>query len=68
MKKELDIHNYKRRIEHAVRALEASDISEKNKKVIMDFKGFCGLTEMSLARTDRYIGIVNCCGLKPTAF
>jgi len=58
MKKGIDIHDYPRRLALAVRRVEKANISEKNKKAILEFREFCSLTGLSLSRTERYMQIL----------
>lgn len=58
MKKELDIHDYPKKVEQSVNLVKRSDISPRNKKLILDFREFCSMEGMSLARIARYMGIL----------
>lgn len=58
MKKEIDIHDYPRKLEHALRNLRGAPISEINRRHILEFRDFCSTDGMSLARTERYIGVL----------
>jgi len=51
-----DIHNYKRRLENELKRLqEATDISEKNKKAILDFNNFCFSSGIGRSKNQRYV-------------
>jgi integrase len=58
MKKEMDIHDYSRRLNTAVRLVGKAQISERNRKTILDFRDFCSMEDMSLSRIERYMGIL----------
>jgi len=58
MKKEIDIYNYPRKVELAVNLVKQSPISEKNKKLILDFRDFCSLNGIGLPRISRYLGVL----------
>ncbi len=58
MKRKVDIHNYKLRLERSIRQIENSDLSEKNKKLILDFKTHCSLEGLSIGRQERYLGVL----------
>ena len=51
-----DIHNYRRRLENELKRLqEATDISEKNKKAILDFNNFCFSSGIGRSKNQRYV-------------
>ena len=58
MKKEIDIHNYPKKLESAIKLVKNSAISSGNKKLIIDFKDFCSLNGIGLPRMIRYLGIL----------
>lgn len=58
MKNEIDIYNYRRRLDWALKRVKKSEISERNKKAILDFKDFCTMEGMSLSRIERYMQIL----------
>ncbi|MBD3249474.1 tyrosine-type recombinase/integrase [Candidatus Woesearchaeota archaeon] len=59
MKKEIDIHNYPRLLKRAEKNLEKSDISDRNKELILEFRDYCSLEgEIGLPRTIRYLGVL----------
>ena len=59
MKKEIDIHNYPKKLEQTIRLVKETRISEENKKLILDFKDFSSLEGgMGLPRIVRYLGIL----------
>lgn len=50
-----DIHGYKKRFESAVRAIQSSkEISERNRKLILDFLSRCQIDNLSIGRIARY--------------
>jgi len=51
----MDIHNYKRRLERTIERVKESDISEDNKKIILQFYDNCSTESLSLSKTERYI-------------
>lgn len=52
----MDIHNYKGRLERALRRIEnAEDISRGNKKIILKFKDYCISEGIGLAKIERYL-------------
>ena len=53
MKREIDIHNYQRRLESAVKLVEKSKISRRNKELIFAFRDFASLDGLSVARIER---------------
>lgn len=59
MKKEIDIYGYQRKMDSAIRQVECSRISGRNKKIIFDFKDFCGISGIGVPRTVRYLGVLN---------
>jgi integrase/recombinase XerD len=58
MKKEIDIHNYPKKLKSAVALVERSDISDRDKKIILDFRDYCSLNGIGIARTVRYMGVM----------
>jgi len=55
MKNGMDIYNYPRQMECIVKAVKKADISEKNKKIIFEFKDFLSLDGISFPRIIRYL-------------
>lgn len=51
----MDIHNYKRRLERTVDKIKRSNISEENKKWIMQFHDNCFTESLSLSKIERYL-------------
>lgn len=58
MKQELDIYNYPKRLEVALRQLNESTISLRNKELILQFRDFCSLEGIGIPRIERYIGVL----------
>jgi integrase/recombinase XerD len=58
MKKGFDIHNYQKRYEQGLAKLERSDILIENKKSIVTFVQYNDMQGMSIARRERYIGVL----------
>jgi len=58
MKNGFDIHDFKLRAEYAVRRLKDSDVSERNKKLILSFRDFCVLEGISVGRIERYLCVL----------
>ncbi len=58
MKKGIDIHNYPRRVELAIRDVMNSGISKRNKDIILEFREYCSTENISLARISRYLGVL----------
>lgn len=56
MKADLDIHDYGRRLQTAIIALERPEVAPRNRQLIKEFKDSCVLEDMSLARMERYVG------------
>lgn len=51
-----DIHNYKKRLERTLeRIKESKEISQHNKKLILNFYQTCIIESLSTAKTERYI-------------
>jgi len=51
----MDIHNYKRRLERTVDKIKRSNISEENKKWIVQFHDNCFTESLSLSKIERYL-------------
>lgn len=51
----MDIHNYQKRLEHAVKKLLNSEIPESSKTAIMDFKTSLVVKGLSTARVEHYL-------------
>lgn len=51
----MDIHNYKRRLERIINQVSRSDLSEENKKLIMQFHDNCFTESLSLSKIERYL-------------
>ena len=58
MKKEIDIHDYPAKLKSSVALVEKADISARNKKIILDFRDYCSLNGIGIARTVRYMGVM----------
>ena len=58
MKKGIDIHNYKKRLESAQRKVARAAISDLNKQKIEEFCDYVLVDGMSIARVERYYGIL----------
>ena len=54
----IDIHNYPKMVERAVKLVRKSNISSRNKELILEFRDYCSLEGISLARISRYMGIL----------
>ncbi len=54
----IDIHNYPKRVANGIKLVQSSNISDRNKELIFEFRDFCSLDGMSLARISRYLGIL----------
>ena len=53
---EMDIHNYKARLERSIRRVQTSyEISEENKEVILKFKDYLLSEGIGAAKIDRYL-------------
>ena len=51
----MDIHNYKRRLERIINQVSRSNLSEENKKLIMQFHDNCFTESLSLSKIERYL-------------
>jgi site-specific recombinase XerD len=51
----MDIHNYKRRLERIINQVSKSNLSEENKKLIMQFHDNCFTESLSLSKIERYL-------------
>ena len=51
----MDIHNYKRRLERIINQVNNSNLSEENKKLIMQFHDNCFTESLSLSKIERYL-------------
>lgn len=52
----MDIHNYKGQLERTVeRVRESTDISDSNKKIILEFKDYLFSEGIGLAKINRYL-------------
>jgi integrase/ribosomal protein L40E len=58
MKKEIDIHDYPKKLQAAISYVEKAPISQRNKKLISDFKDDCSLIGMGLPRIVRYLQVL----------
>ena len=58
MKKAIDIYNYQKRLESAVKMGKESAISERNKQLILEFRDFASLDGLSQPRILRYLGVL----------
>jgi integrase len=50
-----DPHNYKGRLKAALRKLKESDISEENKKTIIEFHNYCFAEGLTIPRVAKYV-------------
>ena len=51
----IDIHNYKRRLERTLKRIDESDISKRNKEVILRFHNYCITQGLSPSKLERYV-------------
>ena len=51
-----NIYNYKHKIKISIRDIKASEISERNKELILKFHNFCFAEGLSIPRVIRYMG------------
>ena len=58
MKKAIDIYNYHKRLDSAVKMVKEAQISERNKQLILEFRDFASLDGLSLPRILRYLGVL----------
>lgn len=58
MKKNVDIHDYPKRIQKVLELVKKANISERNRELILQFRDHCSLNGMSLPRTERYLAIL----------
>lgn len=58
MKNDLDIYNTQRDFQASIDYVKASSISDTNKKIILDFKDYCIIHNMSLPRIIRYMVVI----------
>ncbi len=58
MKKNIDIHNYDKKLKNTFKKLENTNISENNKEQIRNFVNLNEINGMSKPRLERYIGIL----------
>lgn len=58
MKKAIDIYNYHKRLDSAVKMVKEAQIFERNKQLILEFRDFTSLDGLSLPRILRYLGVL----------
>ncbi|MBS3110356.1 tyrosine-type recombinase/integrase [Candidatus Woesearchaeota archaeon] len=58
MKKEIDIHNYPKRLAGALEQVRKAAISERNRQLILEFRDFCSVENISMPRIERYLGVL----------
>ena len=58
MKKTIDIYNYRKKLDSAVKMVKEAQISERNKQLILEFRDFASLDGLSLPRILRYLGVL----------
>ncbi|MBW2995546.1 hypothetical protein KY312_04275, partial [Candidatus Woesearchaeota archaeon] len=58
MKKGIDLYNYSRRYESAVKHVKKARISVANKKHILDFIDHCTISGIGVPRRLRYLGVL----------
>ena len=58
MKTAIDIHNYPRLLEMEQRTLDRSELSKRNKYLIVEFKDNLVRDNISIARIVRYVGVL----------
>lgn len=56
MDKRIDIYNYEKRIDDEIKKIGESKISDRNKKIIYDFRDSCLMEGLSKARITRILG------------
>jgi len=56
MEKDIDIHNYEKKFESALRKMQTSNISKRNKKLIEKFYNFCFANGIGKPRVVKYLG------------
>jgi integrase len=56
MNHRIDIHDYDRRYENALKGIEKAEISSNNKNLILKFERMCNLEKLSISRRLRIIG------------
>ena len=54
----VDIYNYPKRLDSAVKYVKNSSLSKRNKQIILKFRDNCSLLGIGLPRTVRYIGVL----------
>lgn len=55
----MDIHNFKLRLERTEKRIQCAAFSEKNKKIIFDYKRQLFIKELSVARIDKCLSVLN---------
>lgn len=58
MKKEIDIHEYDRRLEQTINNVKKANISERNKQLIFKFKDKCVINGLTKARIIKYLWVL----------
>ena len=58
MKRELDIHNYGKKLQAALRQLESAEISDRNKQLILQFRDSCIVEGIGVPRVARFLGVL----------
>ncbi len=54
----MDIHNFKLRLERTEKRIRCAAFSEKNKKIIFDYKRQLFIKELSVARIDKCLSVL----------
>jgi integrase len=54
----MDIHDFKTRLERTEKRIECSAFSDKNKKIISDYKRQLFIKELSIARIDKHLSVL----------
>jgi len=58
MKKELDIHDYEKKFIQTIKNLEKSNISKRNKEIVLKFKDKCIINGLSKPRIIKYLWVL----------
>lgn len=64
METKIDPHNYERQLKSAIRLVEESDLSERNKKIIFRFKDHCVREGLSKPRVIKLLILLRIIGLE----
>ncbi len=54
----MDIHDFKVRLERTEKRIQNAAFSEKNKKIISDYKRQLFIKELSIARIDKHLSVL----------